>query len=133
MNVYINLAVSDLAASRAFYSALDFAFDSRFEDETGMCMTLSDKAAVMLLSREKFASFTDRAIVDAQSTAQTLLAILLDSRADVDAMADCALAAGGTEAAPAQDHGFMYGRAFADPDGHVWEPIWMDPAAVPAS
>lgn len=133
MNVFINLAVADLPRSRAFFGALGFAFDDRFADDTACAMTISDKAAVMLLTRERFSSFTNREVADAAKTSEALIAIQLDSRETVDQMIEAVLAAGGTEPMPTQDHGFMYGRSFADLDGHIWEPFWMDAAAIPAS
>ena len=130
MNIYVNLPVSDLARSRRFYAALGFSFDERFSDSTAAAMILSDKAGIMLLTREKFQSFTPRAIADAATTCQTLLALQLDSRAEVDAMVATALSHGGALVRDVQDMGFMYHHAFADPDGHIFEPFVMDMAAM---
>ncbi len=131
--IFVNLPVADLARATAFYEAIGATRDPRFSDDTGACMVLSGTIYVMLLTHAKFAQFSPRPIADAQATCQVLLAISADSRADVDRMMDAALAAGGTEVGATQDHGFMYGRDFADPDGHVWEPYWMDMAAAQAA
>ena len=129
MNVFINLAVADLARTRAFFSGLGFGFDDRFADENAIAMKISDAATAMLLRREFFQTFTPHALTDGRQT-EVLLALQLDNRAAVDAMVARALATGGSTVRPPQDHGFMYGHAFADPDGHIWEPFWMDPAAM---
>ncbi|WP_144182818.1 VOC family protein [Elioraea rosea] len=132
MNVYINLPVADLARTRSFFAALGFAFDDRFSDETALAMRIGDGAMAMLLTHAKFAAFTPRRIADARATTEVLTAVQLDSRAAVDRMIEAACAAGATEVREAEDHGFMYGRAFSDPDGHIWEPFWMDAAQIPA-
>lgn len=129
MNVFINLAVADLALTRAFFAGLGFGFDDRFADENAIAMKISDAATTMLLRREFFQTFTPHALTDGRQT-EVLLAIQLENRAAVDAMVARALATGGSTVRPPQDHGFMYGHAFADPDGHIWEPFWMDPAAM---
>ncbi len=130
MNIYVNLAVADLDRSRRFYAALGFSFDERFSDHTAAAMILSDKAGIMLLTREKFQSFTPRAIADTATTCQTLLALQLDSREAVDAMVATALSHGGESVREVQDLDFMYHHAFADPDGHIFEPFFMDMAAI---
>lgn len=126
MNVYINLSVGDLARSRAFFSALGFSFDERFCGEDAMAMKINDTAGVMLLTREKFAGFTPRAVADSTAVSETLIALQLDDRAEVDAMVAEAVRRGGSEPRPPLDHGFMYQRSFADPDGHLFEPFVMD-------
>lgn len=130
MNVYINLPVADLARTRAFFTGLGFGFDDRFSDDTALAMRIGEGAMAMLLTHTKFAGFTPRRIADAAVTTEVLTAVQLDSRAAVDAMLDRARAHGASEVRDAEDHGFMYGRAFADPDGHIWEPFWMDEAAM---
>ncbi len=130
MNVYINLPVADLDRSRRFFGRLGFEFDDQFSDDTGIAMRISDTCTAMLLTHAKFASFTPKRIADASQTTEVLTALQLESREAVDQLTETALASGGEVIGDAQDHGFMYGRAFADPDGHIWEPIWMDPQAV---
>jgi predicted lactoylglutathione lyase len=128
--IFVNLPVADVAASTAFYEAIGFRKDTRFSDENGSCMVLSDTICVMVLSRQRFADFTQKEIIDAKRQVQALLCISRDSREAVDAIVDTAVAAGGVaDVGPKQDMGFMYGRAFEDLDGHVWEPMWMDLAA----
>ena len=129
-SVFINLPVADLAASRAFYTSLGYSINENFSDETAASVVISDTIYVMLLTHEKMAGFTALPIGDATKETQHLIALNLESQAAVDSLLTRGLAAGGTEPRPAQDYGFMYSRALADPDGHVWEPFWMDPVAV---
>lgn len=128
--IFVNLPVADLPASVRFYEAMGATRNPQFSDDTGTCMVFSDVIHVMLLTHCKYRQFTRLEIADARRTSQVLLAISVDSRAEVDRVADAVLAAGGAEAGPPQDHGFMYARSLADPDGHVWEPHWMDVAAA---
>lgn len=128
--VFINLPVADLPRAMAFYSALGFVNEPRFTDETAAAMQWSETIVVMLLTHEKWRSFTTRPIPDAGSS-EVALCINRDSRDEVDAMTRAASANGGTaDINPPQDHGFMMSRSFTDPDGHVWEPMWMDPAVA---
>lgn len=128
--VFINLPVADLQKAIAFYEATGATKNAQFSDETAACMVVSEAIYVMLLTHEKFASFTSRPIADARATAQMLLCLSAESRDAVDDFVSKAAAAGGqADPNPAQDHGFMYGRSVEDPDGHVWEVMWMDPAA----
>lgn len=129
--IFVNLPVSDLAASMAFYEALGFKNNPHFTDNTAACMVWSETIHVMLLTHDKWRSFTSRPIPP-KTSSEVMLAISLDDRDAVDALNAAAAANGGTgDINPAQDHGFMYSRALADLDGHVWEAFWMDPAAVP--
>jgi predicted lactoylglutathione lyase len=130
--IFVNLPVADLPKAKAFYEAIGFVNNPQFTDETAACMVLTDTIYVMLLTHEKFAQFTSREIADAHKTAQMSLALSCDDRAAVDAMSQAALAAGGAEAHPPEDLGFMYSRAFYDPDGHGWGPFHMDMAALEA-
>ena len=125
MNVCINLPVADLARTRGFFETLGFAFDDTFADETALAMTVNDQANVMLLTRARFSGFTPRPVADGATT-EVLVALQLASREAVDRMTDTAIANGGGFVREAEDHGFMYGRAFADPDGHIWEPFFME-------
>jgi uncharacterized protein len=129
--IFVNLPVSDLPKSMAFYEALGFTNNPAFTDDTAACMVWSEAIMVMLLTHEKWKSFTDRPIPPATQS-EVMIAITLDSKDAVNALVDAGAAAGGTaDLNPAQDHGFMYQRTLADPDGHIWEPFWMDPAAIP--
>lgn len=128
--IFVNLPVRDLAKSMAFYEAIGFTNEPRFTDETAAAMVWSDSIFVMLLTHEKWQSFTDRPIPPT-SASEVSLALAMDDRAAVDAMIAAAAAHGGTaDINPVQDHGFMYGRDLLDPDGHVWGPFWMDPAVA---
>ena len=130
--IFINLPVADLKASMAFYEALGFTKNPHFSDDTGACMVWSEAIHVMLLNHDKWRTFTTRPIPP-PTASEVLLALALDSTEDVDAANAKAAAHGGTgDVNPMQDHGFMYSRALADPDGHVWEMFWMDPAAMVA-
>ncbi|MBB5684487.1 VOC family protein [Sphingobium boeckii] len=130
--IFVNLPVADVAASTAFYTAIGAEQNPMFSDETASCMVLSDTIYAMLLSHEKFASFIPgRTIADAKTAVGALFALSVDSRDDVDATIEKVARAGGTaDATPVQDHGFMFSRSFADPNGHIWEVFWMDPAAT---
>ena len=126
--IFVNLPVADLARARAFYEALGFTRNPQFSDDTGAAMVWSDAIFVMLLTHAKWQGFTTRPICPPGSS-EVSLAITVDSRAEVDAMVAAGAAAGGTaDANPPEDHGFMYQRTLLDPDGHVWEPFWMDQA-----
>ena len=132
--IFINLPVTDLDKSKAFYEAVGATNNPAFTDDTAACMVFSDVIHTMLLTHEKWATFTSKAIPDAHTHAQVLLCVSADSRADVDAQVEKATAAGGkADPTPTQDYGFMYGRSFEDPDGHIWEVMWMDVAAATAA
>jgi uncharacterized protein len=131
--IFVNIPVADLPKSMAFYGALGFTNNPAFTDDTAACMVWSDAIYVMLLTKDKWNTFTTRPIPPANSS-QVMLALALDSKTEVDVMNDAAAAHGGAaDINPVQDLGFMYGRDFIDPDGHVWGPFWMDPAAIPPS
>ncbi|MGV2981530.1 VOC family protein [Camelimonas sp. ID_303_24] len=129
--IFINLPVRDLPAATAFYKAVGAGQNMQFSDETASCMVFSDAIFVMLLTHEKFRGFAPRPIADARQHTAMLIALSADSREEVDDLARKAAGAGGkADVMPAQDLGFMFQRTFADPDGHVWEIVWMDPATV---
>jgi uncharacterized protein len=131
--IFVNLPVADLPRSMAFYEALGFSNNPAFTDETAACMVWSEAIYVMLLTHGKWNSFTNRPIPPSTSS-EVSLALSMDSKEEVDAMNEAASANGGTaDINPVQDLGFMYGRDLVDPDGHIWGPFWMDPAAVPPS
>ncbi len=130
--IFVNLPVADLGASMAFYKALGFENNPHFTDDTAACMVWSEAINVMLLTHAKWRTFTSRPIPPAAAS-EVMLALSCDSRDMVDAMNVAASANGGTaDINPVQDLGFMYNRNLADPDGHVWEAFWMDPAAIPS-
>ena len=130
--LFVNLPVKDLDRSVEFFTELGFSFDPRFTDETATQMIVSDDAFVMLLVEDKFKDFTKKELADATRQTEVIMALSADSREGVDELADKALAAGGSPANEPLEMGFMYGRSFNDPDGHLWEVVWMDPAALEA-
>lgn len=128
--IFVNLPVADLDASLSFYQALGFENNPQFTDDTAACMVWSEAINVMLLTHAKWRTFTDRPIPPVTSS-EVMLALSCDSREAVDGMNEAAAANGGTaDINPVQDLGFMYNRNLADPDGHVWEAMWMDMAAI---
>ena len=128
--IFPNLPVADVTRSREFYTALGFTPNEQFSDENTVSMVVSDAIVIMLMTKARFADFTKKQIADALTTTQVINALGVESRDDVDRLADAALGAGGTVGGETQDHGFMYGRSIDDPDGHRWEFVWMDPSAV---
>ena len=128
--MFVNLPVRDLKKSMAFFSALGFTFNPKFTDENAACMIISDEGFAMLLAEPFFRTFTERQPCDTSRHTETLIALSCSSRGEVDDLVKKAIAAGGTHAMDAKDHGFMYTWSFYDPDGHHWEVFWMDPAAV---
>ena len=130
--IFVNLPVTDLARAKAFYEALGFANNAQFSDDNSACMVVSETINVMLLTHSKWAGFTSRPIPPATSS-EVMLAISCESREAVDRMNDAAATHGGqADINPKQDLGFLYNRNLADPDGHVWEAVWMDPSAMAA-
>lgn len=128
--LFLNLPVSDLPASRAFFAALGFGFDEKLCDEQAACMVVSEQAYVMLLQRDRFADFVTKPVADAEQATALTVAVSTEDREAVDAFHEAALAAGAAPAKEPQDYGFMYGRSFHDLDGHLWEVMWMDPVAA---
>ncbi|MFF6904793.1 VOC family protein [Streptomyces sp. NPDC012389] len=128
--IFVNLPVKDLETTRGFFEKLGYAINPQFSDDKTACVVISDTIFVMLLTEPRFKEFTKKDVADASKTTEVILALSADSREKVDELADAALAAGGFPAGETQDLGFMYGRSFQDPDHHIWEVIWMDPAAA---
>lgn len=124
--LFVNLPVRDLDRAVRFFSALGFEFNPQFTDENATCMIIGRDCYAMLLVDRFFSTFTDKTIADARTHVEVINAIALDSRDEVDAMADKALASGGSVFAEPKDYGFMYQRSFQDPDGHLWEVFVMD-------
>jgi len=128
--IFVNLPVADLQNSVGFWKGLGFDFNDQFTDDRAACLVVSDLACVMLLSDGYFSTFTQKEVTDAARSTEVIMAISAESREEVDRFADHALATGGAASNPPQDEGFMYSRSFQDPDGHLWEVIYMDPAAL---
>jgi predicted lactoylglutathione lyase len=129
--IFVNLPVTDLERSIAFYRALGAEQNLQFSDATAAMMSFSAEVNVMLLTHDKYGQFTSKPIADAHAASQVLLCLSSESRETVDAAVAAAAGAGGVaDPGPKQDHGFMYGRSFEDPDGHHWEIMWMDMSAL---
>ena len=128
--LFVNMPVADVERSQAFFTQLGFSFNPAFTDENGACMPVGEQAFVMLPPRERFAEFSKLPIGDPAAHALALYSFSVASRDEVDSVSAAALAAGGAEADEAEDHGFMYSRSFYDLDGHGWQVMWMDPAAL---
>jgi uncharacterized protein len=127
---FVNLPVRDLQRSIGFFDQLGFAFDPQFTDDSAACMIISDQAFAMLITEERFKEFTTKAIADARTTTEVLVALSVESREEVDELVTTALAAGGAPAGDRLEDDVMYGWSFEDPDGHIWELIHMDESAL---
>ncbi len=128
--LFVNLPVRDLKTSMTFYESLGFTFNPQFTDDSAACMVISEENFAMLLTHERFKDFTPKSIADATKTTEVLVALSCENREAVDEMVKTAIKNGGSALRDATDYGFMYGHSFQDPDGHIWEPFWMDPNHV---
>ncbi|ANP49770.1 putative lactoylglutathione lyase [Streptomyces griseochromogenes] len=128
--IFVNLVTSDVPATKKFFTELGYGINPQFSTDDCVCVVISDTIIAMLMTRGHYARFTGKEIVDSTKSSEVLLCLSAESREKVDELVDRAIAAGGTAHGEPQDHGFMYGRAFDDLDGHTWEVTWMDPAAV---
>ncbi|WP_404429718.1 glyoxalase [Microbacterium lacus] len=129
-HIFVNIPTSDLDRAKAFYTGLGFAINPLFTDENAACIVIDDNIFFMVLTKEFFATFTDKTVADTATTAQALIAISRESRDDIDSIVAAGLAGGGTEPRDAQDYGFMYSRDLEDPDGNILEFMYMDPQAA---
>lgn len=126
--IFVNFPVSDLPKAMKFYEAIGFTNNPQFTDDSAAAMVLTDVIHVMLLTHDRWRGFTTRPLPAAGSS-EVMVCISNDGRDEINQMLDTVAANGGTaDINPVQDHGFMFSRSFADPDGHVWEAMWMDPA-----
>ena len=131
--IFVNLPVVDLPKAKDFYEAVGATNNPQFTDDTAACMVFSEAIHVMLLTHAKWVTFTKKPISDAHKSSEVMLALSCDSREAVNTMVNAAGKAGGIADCNApQDYGFMFNRNFEDPDGHVWEAMWMDPKGMPA-
>jgi uncharacterized protein len=128
--IFVNLPIEDLELAKAFYWGIGFRNEPKFSNDAAAMMVLSDAISVMLLTKPFYSTFTSKPIADAHMSSEVLLCISCESPAEVDRIVDAAAANGGKpDVSPKQDRcGLMYGRSFEDPDGHIWEPMWMDPS-----
>ncbi|WP_437616937.1 VOC family protein [Sorangium sp. So ce834] len=128
--LFVSLPIKNLERTKAFFKALGFTFNPKVTGEEAACMLIGEHAYAMLLVEPFFKTFTKKEICDTATHVEGAFGLSCESRAEVDAMVAKALAGGGKEAGPPEDHGFMYSRSFEDLDGHHWEVVWMDPAAA---
>src|SRR5262245_1169882 len=128
--IFVNLPVKDLKKSMAFFGKLGFTFNSQFTDETAACMVVSEDIYTMLLTHDKFKTFTPKQICDSTKSTEVLVCLSADSREEVNETVRKAVAAGGTTYNEPQDYGFMYGHGFQDLDGHIWELAYMEQSAI---
>jgi predicted lactoylglutathione lyase len=128
--LFVNIPVSDVQRSIIFFETLGFTFNPQFTDATSTAMLVGEDAYFMLLNRERFTGFSKRPLGNPRKETNSMFALSVDSRDEVDAMVKKAVAAGGSYAVDPQDHGFMYGWSFYDLDGYHWEVFWMDPSAM---
>ncbi|MBH5132276.1 VOC family protein [Streptomyces sp. NPDC030592] len=128
--IFVNLATNDLDVSKKFFTGLGWELNAQFSDDSTASFPVSDTIVVMAHTPQKYLQFTKKGIADSTKTSEVLIALSAESREKVDELVEKAVAAGGSVTGETQDHGFMYGRAFDDPDGHTFEVVWMDPAAV---
>jgi predicted lactoylglutathione lyase len=132
--IFVNLPVTDLERSIAFYEAVGGTKNPQFSDDTAACIVFSETIHAMLLTHDKYRQFTAKPIADAHASSAVLICLSADSREAVDAMVESAAGSGGrADPGAKQDYGFMYGRSFEDPDGHHWEVMWMDMSQMPSA
>ncbi|WP_375386423.1 VOC family protein [uncultured Microbacterium sp.] len=129
-SIFVNVPTTDLERSKAFYTALGAGINPNFTDENAACIVWDENVFFMVLTKEYFATFTDKQIIDPKTHAQTSIGLSRDSREEVDAIMARGLANGGTEPKPAQDFGFMYSRDLDDPDGNSLGFLFMEPQAA---
>ncbi len=128
--MFVNLPVEDLDASRAFYTALGYTVDENFSGDQNITVAISDTLYLVLLVKPYFSTYITTEIADARKSTEVMLGLTADDRDGVDTLFNRAIAAGGTVPRDTIDHGFMYTRSFLDPDGHFWEIFWMDQQAA---
>ncbi|MDR4889838.1 VOC family protein [Fredinandcohnia sp. QZ13] len=125
-NIFVNLPVKNLEKTMEFFSKLGFEFNPQFTNESATCMVIGQNLYAMLLVEEYFKFFTKKDIPDTAKSAEAIIALSVESKEEVDELAEKALAAGAKPTSEPQDHGFMYSRSFADLDGHLWEVFFME-------
>jgi uncharacterized protein len=126
--IFVNLPVKNLSRSIAFFEALGYSFNPQFTDDKAGCLVISDTIYAMLLTEPFFRKFTKKEITDASKATEVIIAISVESKKDVDELVNKAFNAGGARSNDPQDYGWMYSWSFQDPDGHLWEVLYTDPA-----
>ncbi|OCK50896.1 extradiol dioxygenase [Chryseobacterium sp. CBo1] len=130
--IYVNLPVQDVQKTREFWTKLGFSLNEQFSDDNAICVIMKENHIyTMFLKEEYFKTFTNRPVAKGETT-QTLLAIGVNSREEVDGMVKTAVENGGSTYSEPQDHGWMYQSAFSDLNGHQWEVMFADPSQFPA-
>ena len=129
-NIFVNLPVKNLEKTKDFFSKIGFEFNAQFTDKNAACLVIGDNIFAMLLTEDYFKTFTKKDLSDAANTTEVILALSAESREQVDEIVNAALSAGGSPSNDPVDHGFMYGWSFQDPDGHLWEVMYMDQSQV---
>lgn len=129
-NIFVNLPVKDVARAKEFVTNLGFTVNPDFSDESGICVVMGENIYAMLLHTDKFKGFTKKEIPNTVIDSELILTFGVDSKEEVDQIVEKAIEAGGKDSRK-EDYGWMYGRAFEDLDGHIWEAFWMDPNAKP--
>jgi predicted lactoylglutathione lyase len=129
--IFVNLVVSDLQKSMDFYSALGFSNNPQFSDDTAKCMVWSEHIYLMIMTAEKFSSFTRKPIADTKNNIAALLSLSLASVEEINEKMTAGLATGGIEPSEMKDYGFMVQRSIEDLDGHTWELFFMDLSKFP--
>jgi predicted lactoylglutathione lyase len=129
--IFLNLPVRDLQAATNFYLAIGGTLNPQFSSDQASSIMFSDSIGVMLLTHKHYSQFTAREIGDPKRDSQMLIALTTDSKDEVNAVIEKGVAAGGrADPNPVQDLGFMFNRHIEDPDGNVWELLWMNPSAM---
>lgn len=129
-NIFVNLPVKNLEKTKDFFSKIGFEFNAQFTDKNAACLVIGDNIFAMLLTEDYFKTFTKKDLSNAANTTEVILALSAESREQVDEIVNAALSAGGSPSNDPVDHGFMYGWSFQDPDGHLWEVMYMDQSQV---
>jgi hypothetical protein len=129
--LFVSLPVKNVDRSVAFFKALGFSFNPKLTGDNAACLLIGEHAYAMLVVDSFFKTFTKKQICDTVTHVEGAYGISIDTRAEADAMWTKAIAAGGKDGGPPEDHGFMYSRSFEDLDGHHWEVVWMAPEAAP--
>jgi len=129
-NIFVNLPVKDLERTKDFFTKIGFEFNPQFTDKNAACLMIGDNIFAMLLVEDYFKTFTKKDLSNAANTTEVILALSAESKEQVDEIVNNALAAGGSPSNDPVDHGFMYSWSFQDPDGHLWEVLYMDPSTV---
>ena len=131
-SLFVNLPIRNLKQTVDFFTALGFTFNPEFTNDVATCMNIREGVAVMLLEDKFFESFIDKTVPDTAKHSEVLLALMFETKEEVDLMGNKALAIGARRYREPEDNGYMYSWGFEDLNGHIWELGWMDMAAFKA-